>query len=164
VTRSDTDRALIALGFIGVVSLACARVYLRAQSATLSAEQSLTEGRHLEAVMHAQEASRSWLPFSPFRIRAEAVMGAVSAAARETHSPPLRAIADRALQSARIEGEWLYAQGPRRRVHGRPSWIGVGVVAVGVASLLAIGRMGRRWPVAVGVALVCCAFGYLLPV
>jgi hypothetical protein len=163
VTRTASDRVLIALGFIAVFGLALARVYLRAQSATLSAEQSLAEGRYLEAVMHAQEASRSWLPFSPLRGRAEAVMGSVSAVARETRNPPLGTIADRALHSARIEGEWLHARGPRRRVHGRPSWVAVGVVGIGVASLLAMARLGRRWPVAVGVALACCAFGTLLP-
>ncbi len=164
MTRTNSDRALIVFGCVVVFGIASARVYLRAQSATWSAEQSLAEGHHLDAVMHAQEASRSWLPLSPFRDRVEGVLDRVSQHASETHSATLKAIAERALHSARIESEWLYARGPRQRVHGRPSWVSVLFVATGVASLLAMAPLGRRWPVAAGVGLVCCAFGYLLPV
>jgi hypothetical protein len=164
VTGEHTDRALVAFGIAAVLGIAAARVYLRAESATRSAEQSLAEGLHLTALVHAQEASRAWLPWSPFRGRAEGVLGKVIGLADETHGTALKAIAERAVNSARIESEWLYTRGHRRRVHGRPSWLSVAFVTAGVASLAAMGRLGRRWPVALGVALTCYALGYLLPV
>ncbi len=160
---SNIDRAMIVFGVVVVLGVSYARVYTRAERATQRAELALSQSRYLDAAAFAQEGSRSWFPFASHRGRAEAVLVQVGQHADEAHDASLKTIAERAIQSARIETEWLRTAGPRDRVHGRPSWLNVLVVAFASVAMFASLRVGKRWPIAIVVGLSCCALGYLLP-
>ncbi len=157
------DRLLIAFGVTFVLGVGCAQVYMRAETATQRAELALSQHHYLDATAFAQEGSRSWCPFTSHRSRAEVVLAQVSKHAEEAHDDALKTIAERAREAARIETEWFSTAGPRDRVHGRPAWLNVLLIAFAPVAMLASLRLGKRWPIAIVVGLGCCAVGYLVP-